>query len=70
MKIFKLICVVAAIGIGLWTSTLHAQNLRSRTVDLDCVPDIGVSFCGAGTARAKSLQQVLIKNPTINWSVS
>jgi hypothetical protein len=34
MKIFKLIGVIAVIGIGLWGSIVHAQNLRSRTVDL------------------------------------
>ena len=37
MKIFKLIGVVAVIGIGLWGSTVHAQHFPSRTVDLECV---------------------------------
>ncbi len=37
MKIFKLIGVIAVIGIGLWASTVHAQNEQSRKVDLNAV---------------------------------
>jgi hypothetical protein len=53
MKILKLIGAVAVIGIGLWASTLHAQNNPSRTVDLECVDgNQGLGFyCGAGGTR-------------------
>ncbi len=52
MNIFKLIGVIAVIGIGLWASTVHAENLRSRTVHLECVPDSGF-FCGPGGLKGE-----------------
>ncbi len=58
MKIFKLIGAVTVIGIALWASTVHAQNVRSRTVDLECIPGNGVAFCGAaGTSGQLSIHR-------------
>ena len=52
MKHYKLIGVVAVIGIGLWASTVHAQNTQSRTVQLDCIQN-AVQPCGDGGPAGK-----------------
>ena len=54
MKIFKLMGVIAVIGIGLWASTVYAQVPFSRIVDLDCVEgNLTLIGCGAGGAHGQ-----------------
>ncbi len=53
MKIFKLIGVVAVIGIGLLANTVHAQVNQARVVQLDCIPGNAVFGCGAEGIHGK-----------------